>query len=239
LNLVIQQTVVLSALLSRPTLLLLQSSPSVVLSLTKMDPAQEPNSAMAAQPELEQPRVPAAEALLEHEFKPGRNFWLAFAPIAVLAMMASLDGTSVSVALPIIAKELNGSTIEAFWTGTSFLLTSAVFQLPIGALSEIFGRVYTLSACIVFFLVGIIVASVAQDFTTMLVGRTLQGVGGGGLILLNDIVITDLVPMRQRGAYFGMIGGVWAFGSVTGPVIGGALAYKASWVTSHPPTTGM
>ena len=133
-----------------------------------------------------------------------------------------------------MAESLNGTAIEAFWTGTSFLLSSAVFQLPIGALSEIFGRVYTLCACIVFFLVGIIISSVAHGFTEMLVGRTLQGVGGGGIILLNDIVITDLVPMRQRGAYFGMIGGVWAFGSVTGPVIGGALAYKASWVNSTP-----
>ena len=103
-----------------------------------------------------------------------------------------------------------------------------------GALSEIFGRMYTLSVCIVFFLVGIIVSSVSHDFTTMLVGRALQGVGGGGLILLNDIVITDLVPMRQRGAYFGILGGIWAVGTVTGPVVGGAFAYKASWVIGHP-----
>ena len=64
----------------------------------------------------------------------------------------------------------------------------------------------------------------------MLLGRTIQGVGGGGIILLNDIIMTDLVPMRLRGAYSGVIGGVWAFGSVSGPVIGGALAYKANWV---------
>lgn len=66
----------------------------------------------------------------------------------------------------------------------------------------------------------------------MLLGRTIQGVGGGGVILLNDIIITDLVPMRLRGAYFGVIGGVWALGSVSGPVIGGALADKTTWVSS-------
>ena len=65
----------------------------------------------------------------------------------------------------------------------------------------------------------------------MLLGRTIQGIGGGGIILLNDIIITDLVPMRLRGAYFGAIGGVWALGSVSGPVIGGALAEKISWVS--------
>ncbi|KAH8725917.1 putative MFS transporter [Phaeosphaeriaceae sp. PMI808] len=165
----------------------------------------------------------------EQEFKPGLQFWLAFAPVVVLALMVSLDGTSVSVALPIMTESLQGTTIEAFWTGTSFLLSSAVFQLPIGALSDIFGRMYTISVCIIFFLVGIIISSVANGFTSMLVGRTLQGVGGGGIILLSDIIVTDLVPMRQRGAYFGIIAGIWALGSVTGPVVGGALAYKASW----------
>lgn len=64
----------------------------------------------------------------------------------------------------------------------------------------------------------------------MLAGRTIQGVGGGGIILINDLLITDLVPLRQRGAYFGIIAGVWALGSISGPVIGGALAYKANWV---------
>ena len=69
----------------------------------------------------------------------------------------------------------------------------------------------------------------------MLLGRTIQGVGGGGIILLNDIIMTDLVPMRLRGTYSGVIGGVWALGSVSGPVIGGALAYKASWVCQFCP----
>lgn len=64
----------------------------------------------------------------------------------------------------------------------------------------------------------------------MLLGRTIQGIGGGGIILLNDIVMTDLVPMRLRGIYSGIIGGIWALGSVSGPVIGGALASKADWV---------
>lgn len=110
-------------------------------------------------------------------------------------------------------------------------MTSAVFQLPLGALSNIFGRMVTLSFCTAFFLVGIIISSVSNDFTAMLVGRAIQGVGGGGVILLNDIIITDLVPMRQRGKYFGIIGGIWALGSVTGPVIGGAFAYKVTWVS--------
>ena len=131
-----------------------------------------------------------------------------------------------------MAADLHGTAIEAFWTGTSFLLTSAIFQPPIAALSHIFGRMPALTFCVTCFLIGIIISGLAHNFTVMLVGRTIQGVGGGGVILLNDIIITDLVPMRLRGAYFGIIGGVWALGSVSGPVIGGALAYKATWVST-------
>ena len=89
----------------------------------------------------------------------------------------------------------------------------------------------TLAFCIVSFTIGILISALARDFTVMLAGRTIQGVGGGGIILLNDVIITDLVPMRLRGAYFGIIGAVWGLGSVSGPVIGGVLSDKASWVS--------
>lgn len=79
-------------------------------------------------------------------------------------------------------------------------------------------------------MVGVIVAAVANNFTTLLVGRSIQGIGGGGLIALTEIVVTDLVPMRFRGQWFGIISGMWAIGSVSGPVIGGALSQNASWV---------
>lgn len=89
-----------------------------------------------------------------------------------------------------------------------------------------------LTFCVICFLIGIIISGLARNFTVMLAGRTIQRVGGGGVILLNDIIITDLVHMRLRGAYFGAIGEVWALGSVSGPVIGGALAYKATWAST-------
>lgn len=105
------------------------------------------------------------------------------------------------------------------------------------ALSSVYGRMPILTFCVVSFLVGIIVSARAQDFTDMLVGRTIQGVGGGGIILMNDLIIADLVPLRLRGKYFGITGGIWTLGSVSGPIIGGALAYKANWVSVLPGTT--
>lgn len=84
---------------------------------------------------------------------------------------------------------------------------------------------------LIFFMVGVIIAAVANNFTTLLVGRSIQGIGGGGLIALTEIVVTDLVPMRFRGQWFGIISGMWAIGSVSGPVIGGALSQNVSWVS--------
>lgn len=134
----------------------------------------------------------------------------------------------------IISNSLRGTAIETFWAGTGFLLSSTVFQLPTGAVSDIFGRRAVLAACIVFFLVGVIIGGVAHDFVTLLIGRTIQGIGGGGIILLNRIIITDLVPLRHQGAYLGVTNAMWALGSVSGPAIGGALASAGAWVISTP-----
>lgn len=84
---------------------------------------------------------------------------------------------------------------------------------------------------LVFFLIGAIIAAVARDFAVLLAGRSLQGIGGGGLIALTEIVVADLVPLRLRGQWFGLISAMWALGSVTGPIIGGAFAQGANWVS--------
>lgn len=77
-----------------------------------------------------------------------------------------------------------------------------------------------------FFTVGSIVAAVAKRFTVLIVGRTLQGVGGGGVVALNEILITDLIPLRERGKWLGVLNSIWALGTVAGPIVGGGLAQK-------------
>src|SRR5437667_7428702 len=124
----------------------------------------------------------------------------------------------------IISEKLHGTAIEAFWAGTSFLLSSTVFQPSWALLSHIFGRKPLMLTALGFFTVGAIVAGLSHNFTAMLVGRTIQGTGAGGVIALTEVIVTDLVPLRERGKWFGFISGVWALGSVTGPVIGGTFA---------------
>jgi MFS family permease len=85
---------------------------------------------------------------------------------------------------------------------------------------------------ILFFCVGAIVSAVANNFTQMLVGRSIQGIGGGGVIALTEVIITDLVPLRYRGQYFGIFSAMWSIGSVTGPILGGGFAQNVTWVST-------
>lgn len=85
------------------------------------------------------PNIPPLEPVIP-VFKPTRGFLLAFLSISIITLAAALDATSLSIALPIITEKLKGTAIEAFWAGTSFLVTSAVFQPVIAGLSHVFGR---------------------------------------------------------------------------------------------------
>jgi MFS family permease len=131
-----------------------------------------------------------------------------------------------------MAQTLGGSAIEAFWSGTSFLLTSTVFQPVIGNFSHIFGRKPLIFGSLVLFGAGAIIAALAKNFTVILIGRSVQGVGGGGVIALTEIVACDLVPLRERGKWFAFISSMWALGTVTGPLLGGGFAQEGiyEWI---------
>ena len=149
-------------------------------------------------PSNDTPVLPALETV-KTDFKPSTSFLLAFASLMIITLAAAIDATSLSIALPIITTKLRGTAIEAFWSGTSFLVTSAVFQPVIAGLSHVFGRKELVLSSALFFAVGSIVAAVATNFTMMLVGRSIQGIGGGGILALGEVIITDLVPLAARG----------------------------------------
>ncbi|KAF8321090.1 MFS general substrate transporter [Clavulina sp. PMI_390] len=98
-----------------------------------------------------------------------------------------------------------------------------------GGLSNIFGRRAVMMVSIALFAIGAAIAGSAQSMNTLIVGRAIQGAGGGSIISMSEIIVADLVPLRERGNFAGIIGAVWALASVLGPPIGGALASAGQW----------
>ncbi|RKF55132.1 Efflux pump FUS6 [Golovinomyces cichoracearum] len=166
---------------------------------------------------------------VEH-FNADWRFYLIFFCLSIISLAAALDATSLSVALPIMAAKLHGTAIEAFWAGTSFLLASTVVMPSFCSFSHIFGRKPLLMTTIILFFIGSIISAMANNFASLLVGRTVQGVGAGGVISLTEVILTDLVPLSGRGKWYGLISAVWAVGSVSGPIIGGVFAQSVSWI---------
>lgn len=98
-----------------------------------------------------------------------------------------------------------------------------------GKISDIFGRKIILLIANVVFLIGSLLAALSVNITMMIAARAVQGVGAGGLVTLVNICIGDLFSMRNRGAYYGIIGSVWALASSLGPVLGGLFTQYAGW----------
>ncbi|ODM18661.1 hypothetical protein SI65_05278 [Aspergillus cristatus] len=128
-----------------------------------------------------------------------------------------------------LAQNLNGTATDAFWAGTSFLLANAVCQPVVAAISEIFGRRDLLVVMISVFSVGTAIACSAHAFPQLLAGRSVQGIGAGGIFSMVLAIFTDIVPLRLRPRYWAAIQVAWAVGTVTGPVIGGACAHPKTW----------
>lgn len=84
---------------------------------------------------------------------------------------------------------------------------------------------------VLLFLAGALICGLAHNFTTILVGRAVQGVGGGGIAVLTEIVVCDMIPLRLRGEWFGILSSMYAIGTVLGPIVGGAFAQHVTWVS--------
>ncbi|KUJ16470.1 MFS general substrate transporter [Mollisia scopiformis] len=154
------------------------------------------------------------------------RFKLAFALLCIVNLVCALDATILAVALPTIATALHGTAIQAFWTGTSFLLTSTIFVPIFTSLSHLISRVPILITAILFFTLGSLLCSLASNFTILLLGRSIQGIGGGGISALTNIIISDVVSLRDRGKWFSGISLMWCLGAVIGPVLGGLFAER-------------
>src|SRR3954447_6183282 len=143
-------------------------------------------------------------------------------------LLAALDQTIVSTALPTIVSELGGLA-HLSWVVTAYLLSSTVVTPIYGKLGDLHGRKVVLQGAIVVFLVGSALCGIAQDMLQLILFRFLQGVGGGGLIVITMAVIGDLIAPRERGRYQGLFGAVFGLATVIGPLLGGFFVDHLTW----------
>ncbi|KAJ7180875.1 major facilitator superfamily domain-containing protein [Mycena filopes] len=160
---------------------------------------------------------------------PHNNMFLVMTGLATTVFLASLDNTIVTTALPTITEHLHGTASDYSWTGVSYMLCSGAFIPLWGKLSDVVGRKAILYPSIAIFLLGSGLCGAATSMSFLIGCRALQGVGGGGIIVMVQVVLSDIVSLQDRGKYASVIGGCWGVASILGPVLGGIITERASW----------
>ncbi|KAL2219390.1 putative transporter [Thermoascus aurantiacus ATCC 26904] len=143
--------------------------------------------------------------------------------------LAALDMTIVSTALPTMAAHFHASQSGYSWMASSYLLANAACVPLWGKISDIWGRKPILLMANFIFLVGSLICALAVNLPMIIAGRAIQGVGGGGLIVLGNICVSDLFSVRERPMYYGLFGATWAVAGALGPIIGGAFTTNVTW----------
>lgn len=143
--------------------------------------------------------------------------------ILTAMFLAALDQSIVTPAMPTIGGEL-GDPQYLPWIVTAYLLTATAVAPLYGKISDIYGRRATLYAALGLFLLGSVISALAPNIFALIGGRAVQGIGGGGLFALSQIIIGDMLPPKERGRYSAWISGMWAVAGIAGPLLGGTLA---------------
>ena len=159
---------------------------------------------------------------------PKRQVLIVFSGIMLGMLLAAVDQTIVATALPTITGELGGLDHLA-WVITAYLLAETVATPVYGKLGDLYGRKRLFQSAIIVFLVGSALSGVANSMGMLIAFRAVQGVGAGGLIVLAQALIADIVSPRERGRYQGYFGAVFGAASVAGPLLGGYLTDHLSW----------
>jgi EmrB/QacA subfamily drug resistance transporter len=157
-----------------------------------------------------------------------RRVLLIISALMLGMLLAALDQTIVSTALPTIVGDLGGGAHIA-WVVTAYLLAATVSTPLWGKLGDQYGRKIFFQAAIVIFLVGSIFSGLSHTLVELIMFRAVQGLGGGGLMVGAQAIVGDVVSPRERGKYVGLFGAVFGLASIVGPLLGGVFVDDLSW----------
>ena len=169
------------------------------------------------------PSTPPADHALH-----GRALALVFFGLLLAMFISSLSETIASTALPTIVGDLNGVEIMQ-WVSTAYILSSTLVMPIYGKLGDLIGRKRLLMAALTLYAAGKVVCGLAVNMEMLISGRLISGLGGGGLIILSQATLSDVVPPRKLGTYMGVIGAVFAVSNVLGPLLGGWFVQVTGW----------
>ncbi|MCO5565650.1 hypothetical protein L7F22_019324 [Adiantum nelumboides] len=149
------------------------------------------------------------------------RFWLIFGSLMAVTCLTAVDMTIISTTLPTIVEDLPASNISGSWVTSSFLLTTTAFQPFMGGLSDVVGRRIAIVIAVFLFMGGSALAAKAETMLILVIGRGVQGIGGGGIQTIAEIVLSDLTTLRERGIFVGLVSLVFAVATFIAPVLGG------------------
>ena len=156
------------------------------------------------------------------------RFWAILASLSIAGLLSAIEGTIITSALPTIIADLGGGELY-LWVANAFFLSS-IATLPLyGQASNILGRRWLMLAAVALFTLGSGLSGGANTMKMLIAARTVQGLGGGGINMLIELIVTDLVPLRERGKYMAIVLIAGTFGAAVGPFIGGIITSNTTW----------
>jgi EmrB/QacA subfamily drug resistance transporter len=159
---------------------------------------------------------------------PFRQLIVIIGALSLAMFLSALDQTIVATALPVIASEFNQLNLIS-WVITAYMLTSVAFQPLYGKLLDIFGRLPMMLFAIGIFLVGSLLCALSTSMVMLIVARAVAGIGGGGILAVVMVIMSDIVAIEERGKYNGILGSMFVVANIVGPLLGGVFTDQLTW----------